>query len=63
MEATLTQWRQLEREAPELRGNWRWQLCLLRAYYDAYTRRRLIDESELERASNRISRKPPIVCG
>jgi hypothetical protein len=59
VEATLAQWRQLEREAPELRGNWRWQLCLLRAYYDAYTRRRLIYESELERAANQILANAP----
>jgi hypothetical protein len=59
VEATLTQWRQLEREAPELRGNWRWQLCLLRACYDAYTRRRLIYELELERAANQILANAP----
>jgi hypothetical protein len=59
VEATLAQWRQLERKAPEMRGNWRWQLCLLRAYYDAYTRRRLIYESELERASYRILADAP----
>ena len=53
VEATLTLWQKLEREAPELRGNWRWQLCLLRAYYDAYTRHRLLYEAELEREANR----------
>jgi hypothetical protein len=52
--ATLALWQELERKAPELRGNWRWQLCLLRAYYDAYTRQRLIHESELERQANQI---------
>ncbi len=54
MDATLTLWQQLERDAPELQRNWRWQLCLLRVYYDAYTRHRLIHESELERDANRI---------
>ncbi len=57
--ATLALWQQLERKAPDLRGNWRWQLCLLRAYYDAYTRQRLIYESELERAANQILAKAP----
>jgi hypothetical protein len=37
-------------------GNWRWQLCLLRAYYDAYTRRRLIYESRLEDEANALPR-------
>lgn len=54
VDATLELWQRLEREAPELRGNWRWQQCLLRAYYDAYTRRRLLYESELEREANRV---------
>ncbi len=54
VDGTLTLWQQLERKAPELRGNWRWQLCLLRAYYDTYTRHRLLYESELETEANRI---------
>lgn len=52
--ATLALWQQLDHQAPELHGNWRWQLCLLRAYYDAYTRQRLIYELELEREANQI---------
>ena len=59
VDATLTLWQQLERKAPELRGNWRWQLCLLRAYYDAYTRQRLLYESELERKANQILANAP----
>ena len=54
VDASLVLWQQLERKAPELRGNWRWQLCLLRAFYDAYTRQRLIYESALEREANQI---------
>ncbi len=54
VEATLTLWRQLEQRAPHLRDNWRWQLCLLRAYYDAYTRQRLIYETALEQQANRV---------
>jgi hypothetical protein len=39
----------MEREAtPQEKLNWRFQLTLYRAYYDAYTRRRLIHEAELE---------------
>ena len=54
VDGTLALWQQLELQAPELRGDWRWQLCLLRAYYDAYTRHRLLYESELEREANQI---------
>ncbi len=57
--ATLALWQDLERRAPELRNNWRWQLCLLRAYYDAYTRERLIYESELENEANQILAEAP----
>jgi hypothetical protein len=49
VDATLVLWQKLETQAPELRSHWRWQLCLLRAYYDAYTRHRLLYESELEK--------------
>ena len=48
VDATLALWQRLEREHPELSGNWRWQLCVLRAYYDAYARHRLIHESALQ---------------
>jgi hypothetical protein len=52
VDATLVLWQQLETQAPQLRDDWRWQLCLLRAYYDAYDRHRLIYESELENEAN-----------
>jgi hypothetical protein len=54
VEATLLQWRQLEKKAPQLEAQWRWQMCLLRANYDAYIRRRLIRESKLEQEANAI---------
>jgi hypothetical protein len=54
VEGTLTQWQQLEKKAPQLEGNWRWQMCLLRAYYDAYIRHRLINETDLEDKANAI---------
>lgn len=53
IEATLQLWQQQEQQHPELAGNWRWQMCLLRAYYDAYTRKRAIREGALEAAVNR----------
>jgi hypothetical protein len=48
VDATLALWTGLEKLAPALKDNWRWQMCLLRAVYDAYTRHRLIYESALE---------------
>ncbi len=52
--ATLQNWKMLEDKHPALSGNWRWQLCLLRAYYDAYTRSRFIYETGLESDANLI---------
>ncbi|WP_349313635.1 glycoside hydrolase family 20 zincin-like fold domain-containing protein [Chitinophaga sp. MM2321] len=51
--ATLSLWQKQEQDHPELAGNWRWQMFLLRAYYDAYTRARAIREAGLEAAVNR----------
>jgi hypothetical protein len=46
---TLQQFRELEKHAsPRELLNWRFQQALYRAYYDAYERRRLIYETELE---------------
>ena len=52
VDATLALWNGLEKQAPALEGNWRWQMCLVRAVYDAYTRHRLIYESALEEEAN-----------
>ncbi len=50
VERTLALWQSVERDAPpELLGNYRFQMGLLRAYYDAYLRRRLLHETELTR--------------
>jgi hypothetical protein len=54
VEATLREWQRLEGKAPQLERNWRWQMCLLRANYDAYVRRRLIAETKLEAEANAI---------
>ena len=41
-------------QGTHLRNNWRWQMCLVRAYYDAYIRHRLINETRLEEEANAI---------
>ena len=39
----------MERNAtPQMRGNWRFQQALYRAYYDAFLRSRLMTETEQE---------------
>src|ERR1700677_4927268 len=49
---TLSQFQDMERNAaPALLGNWRFQLALYRAYYDAYVQSRLAEETaQVERA-------------
>lgn len=55
IQQTLQQWQALEKNAtPELINNFRFQMCLLRAYYDAYIQRRLIHETALEAAAKEI---------
>ncbi|MEZ6046181.1 MAG: hypothetical protein R3C11_11550 [Planctomycetaceae bacterium] len=54
VEGTLRTWQGLAYRAPQLQTNWRWQMNLVRACYDAYTRRRLIYETELAEEANRI---------
>ncbi|MCC6491094.1 MAG: right-handed parallel beta-helix repeat-containing protein, partial [Candidatus Hydrogenedentes bacterium] len=46
--ATWSYWTALESANPGLASNWRWQLCLLRAYYDYYIQERLAYETNLE---------------
>ena len=47
--STLEQFQAMERAStPDERGNWRFQQALYRAYYDAYVRRRLLNETALE---------------
>jgi hypothetical protein len=49
VERTLLQWQALEKSIPQpIRQNPRFQMALIRAYYDAYTRRRLLYETDLE---------------
>src|SRR5262249_6653562 len=57
--ATLELWQKLEQAHPKLQDNWRWQMLLVRAYYDAYQQARLIRETELEReAYAELEQKP-----
>jgi len=51
--ATLETWQKLEAAHPELKDNWRWQMLLTRAYYDAYQQARVLRETELEQAAYR----------
>ena len=54
IEMTLVFWQNLEQQNPQLSDNWRWQMLVLRAYYDAYQRRRKIYETELEKQANAV---------
>ena len=60
---TLDRWKQLQKLAPsKVSHHWRFQAPLLRAYYDAYTQRRLIREQAItrqicDRANNYLSQE------
>lgn len=49
VESTLALWHNLERDVPTLATTWRGQMFLTLAEYNAYIRRRLVEESALER--------------
>ena len=60
VEAALAIFQKIESVAPpRLRKNWRLQQTLYRAYYDAYTRARLVHESALEREAMAALRDAP----
>lgn len=54
IEKTLTLWKKLETENPQLQDSWRWQQLVMRAYYDAYVETRLAYEENLEQEAYRI---------
>ena len=57
IEITLAQWRRLEKVLTDFsKGQYRFEMGLLRAYYDAYTKRRLIYETELEMRARDVLR-------
>jgi hypothetical protein len=53
VEATLQMWQGLTAQQPSLENNWRWQMCLLRANYDAFLRRKLFHSQWHEEQWNR----------
>lgn len=54
IDLTLRQWQSMEKNAPlKLLQNPRFQMGLIRAYFDAYTRQRLVYETELEQQARR----------
>jgi hypothetical protein len=62
VDTTLQQFQTLEKSAsPSDLRNWRFQQALYRAYYDGYTRSRLIYETELEARAMEQLRKAPEV--
>lgn len=54
VESTLALWQSMDQEHPELMAHWRWQLCQLKAHYDAYIRARFIHEDKLETDANAV---------
>lgn len=61
VEVTLKQWISMEKKAPpEVVKNYRFQMGLLRAYYDAYIRERLIHETALETKAREVLRNATI---
>jgi hypothetical protein len=59
VETTLRQFQDMERSAPPpVLANWRFQQALYRAYYDGYTRARLVYETGLEERALSELRNP-----
>src|SRR5699024_5717774 len=54
IESTFQMRSNLEAQHPELKDNWRWQMLLMRAYYDTYTARRKAYEKALEREAMKV---------
>jgi len=59
IEIAFEYWQKLEKENPQLAGNWRWQMLVTHAYYDVYQRRRKIYEESLEKEANQILATAP----
>ncbi len=55
VDITLQQWQTIEKKASKkMLSNFRFQMCLIRAYFDAYQYRRLVYETELEKKARDI---------
>ncbi len=61
VEGALMMWRRIEENVPRAADNWRLQMNLLRAYYDAYTRRRLLHETQLEEDAYALLAQGPVL--
>jgi len=62
VEVTLNQWKNMEKQAPPaVVKNYRFQMGLLRAYYDAYIRERLIHETALESEAREVLRNATFI--
>jgi len=61
VQTTWSSWKQMEKQYPLLAYNWRWQMYLLRANYDAYSRKRGIYEAGLEEKANDILRQALVI--
>jgi hypothetical protein len=62
VEQTFALWKALEDDADAaLLANWRFQECLLRAYYDHYTRLRLLKSNSIEQRTLAALRRAPQV--
>ena len=57
--SNLQRWQSLEKSHPELATDWRWQMLLVRAYYDAYQQARLTYETQLEVEANQALEPQP----
>ncbi len=59
---TLAKWREIgEQVTPEVRKSWRYQMYLMRALFDQYTRERYLAENEYEQAAYAALAKAPKV--
>jgi hypothetical protein len=61
IQTTFMAWSQLAQKYPLLKKNWRWQMYLLRADYDAYARKRGIYETMLEDKANDTLRQAAVI--
>lgn len=59
VDATYALWTGLDSRSPQLQTNWRWQMCMLRANYDYFIRKRLLYESSLEDQANNVLLSAP----
>ncbi|MBI5095829.1 MAG: hypothetical protein HZB26_25775 [Candidatus Hydrogenedentes bacterium] len=60
VEKTFALWKYLEDHADKnLRSNWRFQSCVMRAYYDHYTRLRLLKANDIEERACAALREAP----